>query len=66
MREDKRTWGKREQDEGGEKKRCALAKTNLELYRRDDAYENPMSLVRLGATLHRTSAAWKPRPRQSP
>lgn len=34
----------------GERKRDgALVETNIELYRRKNAYENPMSLVRLEA-----------------
>ncbi len=66
--EDRRDGGREERKNmtRGERKRDGvLAETNTELYRRENAYENPMSLVRLGATLQRKSAVWKPRPRQS-
>lgn len=48
----------------GERKREVPLQKVTELYRRENAYENPMSLVRLEATLQRKSVLWKPRPRQ--
>lgn len=34
------------------KRDCALAETNIKLFRCKNTYENPMSLVRVEATLH--------------
>lgn len=33
------------------KRDCALAETNIKLFRRKNTYENPISLVRVEATL---------------